>query len=52
MGRKKNVIVTDAGEDGFLRVTNEDGDQKLVPSDDPEGVAIAIDTLQGPYEEV
>ena len=48
----KNVIVTDAGEgDNWLRVTNEDGEQQLVEADDKEGVAIAIDTLSGPYGE-
>jgi hypothetical protein len=45
----KHVIVTDAGEqpDDWLRVTSETGDQILVEADDPEGVAIAVDTLKG-----
>lgn len=45
----KQVIVTDAGEQpgDWVRVTNEDGDQILVEADDPEGVAIAMDTLKG-----
>lgn len=51
MGRK-GVIVTDSGEgDNWLRVTNDDGEQQLVEAGDREGVAIAIDTLSGPYEE-
>lgn len=43
------MIVTDAGEQpgDWLRVSNDDGDQILVEADDPEGVAIAIDTLKG-----
>ncbi len=48
----KNVVVTDSGEGGgWLRITNEDGDQQLVEADDKEGVAVAVDTLSGAYEE-
>lgn len=45
----KHTIVTDAGEQpgDWVRVSNEDGDQILVEADDPEGVAIAMDTLKG-----
>lgn len=47
-----SVIVTDAGEgDNWLRVSSDDGRVKLVEADDPEGVAIAIDSLSGPYGE-
>lgn len=36
------------GEPGdWVRVSNKDGDQMLVEADDPEGVAIAMDTLKG-----
>lgn len=46
----KNVIVSDSAEGPeWVRVTNEDGDSKLVESTDTEGVAAAVQTLSGGY---
>lgn len=52
MDGMKRVVVTDAAEGPeWVRVTNEDRDTVLVMSDDPQGVAAAVQSLSGGYGE-